>query len=767
MKSNWHSSVITIIFFLTVISLKIGDKNFGKNGNYGVVDWDNFGYYLYLPATFIYNDLCIENTERIRKVQKQYELSSSLYQVHPMKNGKHVIQYTSGMAFIYSPAFFVGHFLASNFSLAKADGFSPPYQLSVLGYSFLILFLGLFYLRKFCLLFFNDRISAIIILLICFGSNFFQIASGNISSPHTFLFSFYCIILYYIYQWHQTPKIKYLLVISTLSGLMILSRPNELLFLIIPLLWKGSYFPTLKDKWNYFLKNPSILIVLIPMLIPAFLQLFYWKTVSGHWVFDSYFYEDFKLLSPYLYEYLFSFKKGWLVYTPLMVLGFIGLYFLAKRNKALFLPTILFLVLYVWLLSSWDNWWYADSFGQRSIVQAYPIFILPLGYFLKSSFQKEKLFHIIPSIALTLIVGLNLFQTYQFKMGIIHPSRMTKAYYLSSFFDVKLNENKQRQLLDIDRDINYFPEHISLRPFIIHREDFMGFSENEFYWENQKLPQEGHLRLSPEAPYSPKFSFPFNKYCDTTYGVFIARIRYYSAHPSASNPFGITAITMDKKSGKKYKIAHRGVKNIDWFSPKSWGSMDLVFIPPYLRNPSDSMHFFLELQGDQSVLIDQFYVELWDPSHQPKLKNKEFFYDYHTLKIGDWSKPKKMIAPGYEVINNQNPYSSTLIIKGGQLCNNSKYTISVNMLYSKSSTQNSFAVLSIENKKGEKIEYKAFPLNLAQNTDEPKWEKQIFNGELTSAIEQDSKLKFYIWNPNPKEIFIRSLSLNFDRCQLN
>ena len=56
------------------------------------------------------------------------------------------------MALLYSPAFLAGHIIAK-FTSYPADGFSVPYQLSLLIESFLILFIGLFYLRKVALIF--------------------------------------------------------------------------------------------------------------------------------------------------------------------------------------------------------------------------------------------------------------------------------------------------------------------------------------------------------------------------------------------------------------------------------------------------------------------------------------------------------------------------------------------------------------------------------------------------------------------------------------
>ena len=152
-----------VISFFVIIGLtsyfcykKVETTSSFERGNYGVIDWDNFGYYMYLPATFIYDDLKLKDNTWVEEAQRKYSLSSNYYQAHVIENGNHIVQYTAGMAFLYSPAFFAGH-LAAKLTSYPADGFSQPYQLALLLQSYLMVFLGLFFLRKLALSFFSDK----------------------------------------------------------------------------------------------------------------------------------------------------------------------------------------------------------------------------------------------------------------------------------------------------------------------------------------------------------------------------------------------------------------------------------------------------------------------------------------------------------------------------------------------------------------------------------------------------------------------------------
>tara|TARA_R110002073_G_scaffold85273_10_gene203154 strand:+ start:576 stop:2852 length:2277 start_codon:yes stop_codon:yes gene_type:complete len=757
LKKNNTSKSFTLLFFVFVCLFKLTSINYKSSSNYGVIDWDNFGYYLYLPAIFIYDDLKLQNEDRIIEIQKKYDFSSTFYQAHKIHNGNRVIQYTSGTAFIYFPAFVAGHIWANLSANHPADGFSAPYQIAVLIESLLLLYLGLFFLRKFSLVFFDDTTSTIIIGIICLGTNYLQIVLDNPATPHTLLFAAYAFLLYYIQLWHTSPKFKYLISISIVSAIMILSRPNELLFLIIPLFWLGGVFPNFKTKINFFIKNPIQLITaIIPFAFFGGIQLFYWNHLTGEWIYDSYRNEDFKLLDPYLFEYLFSFKKGWLLYTPLMIFSLIGLIYFYFKNKKLSIPFIVFTILTIWVLASWDCWWYADSYSQRSIIQSYPIFVLPLGYFILS-IRESKIFIRYSVIGLmSFLFILTLFQTYQFKKGVIHSKRMTKEYYIASFFDLTPDPLKQK-LLDPNRDVNYLPKDETFKQHLLYESNYESLSNSTFTFNNKELPHEGSLILSASNLYSEAFSFPFNKYCDSSYAYYVAKIRYRSNYPANENPFYIIAKTSDSRSGSVYKYVFKSIEEINWFEEGSWSSMELVFIPPYLRSKSDSLSFFIALDGNNEVEIDQFYVTQFDPSKKPKINTTQFFTDYHSIVNGKWNQPSLLATDkGYEQIDSNYQYSSTLSLPSDELCLGKKATISFSGI-SLDKTTETMAVLSINNENNENIWYKSFPVDKSIS-----WEKQSFETEIPYSINNNHVFKCYLWNKSSTPFLIKWISFEMD-----
>jgi hypothetical protein len=436
----------------------------------------------------------------------------------------------------------------------------------------------------------------------------------------------------------------------------------------------------------------------------------------------------------------------------MMIFALLGFIPFVLIRKSLAIPFLTFTILNIWILSSWDCWWYAVSFSQGSIVQSYPIFALPIGYlilYIKNA--KNIVKYSLAFVLITLFI-FNLFQTYQFKQGVIDSSRMTKAYYWATFLDTKPDPVKKR-LLDPLREINYIPEHESLNRFLIYKEGFSTMNKSVDSLNGDAFKAEGSLTLTKEKPYSPSFSFPYNKYCDTSYAYFIARIRFRSNYPAKENPFGIVAQAKDSKSGKIYKYRYKGVEHIDWFKKGSWSSMDLLFIPPYLRNENDSLFFFLHHIGGQPVEVDQFYVEILDPSATPKVKQKLFFNDYHTIKEGNWSEAKRLAGnKSYELIDSTYSYSSTLK-RAADRYKGEAVHMEISGLATNKTMNEVYAVVSIDSKEGENIFYESKRVD-----NQVEWSQQTFTFKIPNNISPKDTLKSYLWSKSTPYL-IRSLTV--------
>ena len=722
-----------------------------KKGNYGVIDWDNFGYYMYLPAVFIHKDVTLKDAQWAIDAQKEYRLSSNFYQAHLVSTGNRVIQYTSGMAFVYSPAFFVAHISAKVFNY-KTDGFSKPYQVAVLIQSFLMVFLGLFYLRRLSLQFFSEKLTVWLLLILCLGTNYFQIAPGNISSPHVYYFAFYAAILYYMVKWHESPKLGYAAVIGFLLALMILGRPNELLFIIVPLFWVGGRFLSLQDKFNYFLRNKKHLIaIVVPLIIFGVIQPIYWKFVTGEVIHDSYRNEGFRLLDPYLFNYLFSYKKGWLLYTPIMIFSLLGFISLIRDRPKQGAVLLIFSVLNIWVLSSWDCWWYADSFSQRSIVQSYPVFYLSLGFLVKEIHTRYSKLTAPFSFVIAGLIGFNLFQVFQFNNWILHSQLMTKEYYWDIFGETD-GDNVDRILLDIDRNLNYLPKAPIVKQRVLYNRSFE--SEGNFAFKGYNYNKEGSLFINKESRLTTPIKFAVKDLYDSTYAYLRCRVRLKSDYSADENNFGIEFTAEDVYHSKPYGYKHKNLNNLEFYKKGEWNTVELVVVTPIFRSEEDSVQFNFIHFGQQPIEVDQVLVELFDPSSTKDNQSLGFYSNLEASNKWHWSTPNIVNKEEYfELIDSTNQYSSTFKIPLRELGKRRRLQVqtTVNLTHNYSNTN---AVISV-NKGPENLYHKAQPM-IRGKLD---WEVFSAEVELLETLDPEAELKVYLWNKTKSITLIKDLKI--------
>lgn len=400
--------------------------NNSVNG-YNATTWDALGYYIYLPSTFIYQD--VKQLDWFPAIDSTYNVSGGkLYQASPKEDGNYVFKYLGGVAIMEAPFFAIGHFIASN-SNYPADGFSAPYQYSIIWGAIFWFLLGLWYLRKVLLVYFSERITALTLILVVGASNLLQYVSVDGAMSHSFIFPLYALLLWWTIQWHKNPQKKYAFAIGLIIGLATISRPTEFIMIFIPILWMLPDSKNLKSKWQLVRQHRlHILFALFGGIIGIFPQLLYWKIASGDWIYNVG--SKWFFLNPW-WRVLFGFEKGWFIYTPITIFFILGLFFL--KGKPFRKAVITFTLINIWIIISWSDWQYGASYSTRALTQSYPILALPLAAFLTRIFSKKWSPVII--VASVYLVFVNLFQIWQYNAGIIHYRDMNRQYYGAIYLD--------------------------------------------------------------------------------------------------------------------------------------------------------------------------------------------------------------------------------------------------------------------------------------------------------------------------------------------
>jgi hypothetical protein len=424
LSSPSRLAIITILLFIIAV------QNNQNKWRGTVIEWDAVSYYSWLPATFIEKDLKLSFINDNNAAAYAHQ---SKYYALRLPNGKYMIKGSMGMAVMYAPFFFLAHAIAPHTEYA-ADGFSLPYQFAVLFSGLLYFITGLFYLRKTLLLFYSEKITCITLIALYFGTNLLCYTTLQAVMSHQYIFALFSVFTWFSIKWYNSPKLKYSIILGLTFGLIILVRPVNALFFLFFLLYGIQSIADLKTR-IVFLFRKSLHLLLIGLLsFLVFLpQLLYFHYITGNYFFNSYIGEWFYFANPHLAECLVGFRKGWLIYTPMMIFALCGLYFLRKTARPFFIVSLFLVCLYIYVLSSWWCWWYGGSFGWRAMIDLYPLLTLPLAAFFSAVLYQKKIRSKITGVFIGLFIVLNLFQTIQFHYNVIHYDSMTKAAYFDSF----------------------------------------------------------------------------------------------------------------------------------------------------------------------------------------------------------------------------------------------------------------------------------------------------------------------------------------------
>lgn len=397
--------------------------------------WDVFGYYLPLPATFIHGDPLLADTSWIHAIREQYHTSDTLYQLSSAPDGTLMYFFLLGMAVLYAPFFFIGHGIAWICG-APMDGFSMPYQATISVGCTLYSLLGLLILRKVLRRFFSAAIAAAVILVIGFGTNFYHFASVKSLETASFLFCGIALLVWNTMRWHEEHRREHLLATAACVALITLIKPSEIVCGLIPLLWGVKDRASLRDRIRLLRTRRMDLLPAIGLgLLILAPQLAYWTLKTGVPVYDSYKNPGVGLdwWSPHVGDVLFSFRKGWLIYTPVMFFALAGMVFVWRRRRELFWAISLYFLAAFYIIASWTEWWYGASYSIRPMITTYPVLAVPLGFTFTWIGTRVRPLRTMLVALVAVLSLLNLFQTWQFNHWILHDYRTTRPYYMAVF----------------------------------------------------------------------------------------------------------------------------------------------------------------------------------------------------------------------------------------------------------------------------------------------------------------------------------------------
>ncbi|HTX87865.1 MAG TPA: hypothetical protein VMC08_02665, partial [Bacteroidales bacterium] len=406
-------------------------------------------------------------------------------------DGKIVNKCFPGLAILWLPFFLIAHLLSRILGFA-ADGYSLPYQLAIAVAAFFYLWLACRVLIRLLKdLGAGDYLASGIMLLISLGTNlvFFVIVEGSMT--HVYSFAMITLFLFCAQRMFQKENPSWFAAAAVLFGLIVIIRPtNGLILLLVPFMAGG--WERFKESLRRILTHPAIfstgvILGLLLLLIPPAI----WHIRTGHWLVNSYGGESFEFGRLRFFSILFSFNRGWFVYTPIAFIAIFGFVPLYRISRWRFAWGLIFLTVFIYVASSWWMWYYASKMGQRVFIDIYAFVAILLFYLLNSLQRRKLLFYLLSSI-LCLLVALNLFQFYQHAKFIFPGTYLTGALYRDSFFSL---HPKARAYLPEDAILSH-------STCFLDMENNAGGMNPHTFTASQAYRGKQSSRVSAKSPYS-------------------------------------------------------------------------------------------------------------------------------------------------------------------------------------------------------------------------------------------------------------------------
>lgn len=558
-----------------------------------VIISDGKGYYGYLTAAFIYQDFNYSFVEDYEA--KYYPNHPSIFKEFRYQyKGQTVNKGFPGLAFLLMPFFLLAHLLALIFGL-PADGYSLIYQY-FMGFAALFYFwLGLRFTRKLMRSFgFDEKTIAIILFLIAFATNVIYYTLKEGMMTHVYNFGLIAAFLFYLKNYMETRNIRSVVLSALLFGWIVSVRPtNGLIILLVPFV-AGSFSAFRLSLSEIFSNKKLLLKVISASMAFPFITMLIWYLHSGYWLVWSYGEEGFNFLEPNFFKILFSFNRGWFIYTPLAMISMAGLIWLFRNQRFRFWWLAGFWVIFIYVASSWWVWTYTSNFGLRTFIDTYALIALMLGYTWLLIRQNPVLKSLVKvmGIALILLNGLQFYQHYTF---VFPPGQTTFEVYRESFFRLTPKPKV------------YYPE-----GYITSRHIFYNDFEADYGWLNYESVTDERAfegKYSSKTGISGIYSIGLWQNIDTCFTDDYNRVRVSSwIYSDKKTSSGVLVIQLERAGEKVFyqPFFMRG------FSRKNrWAYMEVaIAVPDSVRDADHLRVYFHNDDAAEQFFVDNLKIEV-------------------------------------------------------------------------------------------------------------------------------------------------------------
>jgi len=597
---KWFTSLLLVSFLVSFIIINfIGPNSTREN----IIDGDGSGLYAYLPATLIHKTVDFTPVFEFEKSRR-----SSDYQGHYFHEVNDILinKFSSGSALLQLPFFLLAWLLSVIFGI-PVDGYNILFQYGVALAAVFWAYIGLHYFVKLTGLFGVNRQTAWVIAFAgFFGTNMFYYTFMAPAASHIYSFAAISLFLYYTKKTFLSYQRSSTYLAALLLGIVVLIRPVNIIVIgVLPFL-AGS-IPSFKNAIKIKVRQKDYLATVLIFVLAISPQLIINYLQTGQLIVYGYRNEGFYFNKPEFVNFLFSYRKGWFVYTPFMLLLVPSAFYLLKRSFFEMISFIGFFILLVYIFSSWWNWIYGDSFGMRPMVDFYALFLLVIAVMIRNVNSK------IPGKAIlifsALAIFLNLFQTYQYTEGIIHPDSMNKEAYLYVF----LKSGKEYKGIVADTD-EYFYGELSDKPFF---ETGYNFERDVVGWTSPKklyfVPDARYacIKLDEKSVYGSSYQYIISENIKGKKNLYIIfDAEYLEPHPNSASE-ALFVVDVSDVSGKNIFYKAFNIKRLPDNTTDIWKPAHIGFKLPDIKDDMRSIKFYIWNKDKQEFYINSLGLKFY------------------------------------------------------------------------------------------------------------------------------------------------------------
>ncbi|HQP98588.1 MAG TPA: hypothetical protein PLY86_09060 [bacterium] len=343
------------------------------------IDSDGDYFYGYLRSLLWDGDLNLSN-EAAWYSTGWMHLNRGYEQVNPT-TGYVYSGATIGAALFWFPFIIVAHPVALLLQAVgypvAADGYDLVYRLAVSLGTWTYMVAGLWLCVRLMQTWFPPAVALVAVLGMYLASP--QLCYGFHSGSFSHGISFFLMTVFF-YLWvrrRKNSQIRDAALLGSVLGLACLVRPQNALWLAIPVL-DGVLRNGISQDWKR--KVPHLFAFGVFLVLAFLPQLVLWEVERGG-IFS--FPQGSKFVDPERWgqlRVLFDPLHGLFIWHPLHLVALIGLIGFMRKERALGALFLLGILLQIWINGSVEAWHAGGAFGQRRFESALPLFMVGLAF---------------------------------------------------------------------------------------------------------------------------------------------------------------------------------------------------------------------------------------------------------------------------------------------------------------------------------------------------------------------------------------------------